>query len=471
MLVTINQIFTSLGATVIVPVVIFLVAIILKVKFSQALQSALYAGVGLTGFGWVIASFTPVVTKLIRQMVSNLGLDLKVVDLGWQAGSLTAFSSKVGLLFFVVGLGLELLLFISGVTKIMMASNLWNNFGLMIWATVAYQATHNFWLSFGVAVFMLLYTLLLAEIQAKRWSDYYGVPNATVAAVHNIEQVIPAIILDPLWNKLGLNRIQVTPVTLKEKLGIFGELSLLGAGLGLVLGVLANLSRLQTISAWSQITQFMIQLAAVMTIFPLIAGVFAKAFEPLATAINHRAAQTVTNDGAKRWFLAVDDGIGYGESATLIAGMILIPLMVMVAFVLPGNQTLPVVDLISIPFMIESMVALTNGNLVKVILNSLIWFSLGLYMASYLAPLYTQAVLHYGAALPAGVVLVTSFNLIARPLNGLVLLAFISQQPWLIGLCMVIYLGLLWFVRTHRDNIWQYLDRQAVQNLPGSNEQ
>lgn len=76
-------------------------AIILKVKFSQALQSALYAGVGLTGFGWVIASFTPVVTKLIRQMVSNLGLDLKVVDLGWQAGSLTAFSSKVGLLFFL----------------------------------------------------------------------------------------------------------------------------------------------------------------------------------------------------------------------------------------------------------------------------------------------------------------------------------------------------------------------------------
>lgn len=471
MLATINQAFTSLGATVMVPLVIFFVAIILKVKFSQALQSALYAGVGLTGFGWMITSFTPSVTKLIRQMVSNLGLELKVVDLGWQAGSLTAFSSKVGVFFFVVGLALELLLFLCGVTKIMMASNLWNNFGFMIWATVAYQATGNFWLSFGVAVFMLLYTLLLAEIQAQRWSAYYQVPNATVAALHNIEQVIPAIILDPLWNKLGLNRIQVTPATLKAKLGIFGEPTLLGAGLGLLIGGLANLSRLTTISAWSQITQLMIQLAAVMTIFPLIAGIFAKAFAPLAAAINHRAPQTVATNGAKRWFLAVDDGIGYGESATLIAGMLLIPLMVMMAFVLPGNQTLPVVDLISIPFMIESMIALTNGNLVKVILNSLIWFSLGLYMASYLAPLYTQAVLHYGAVLPAGVVLVTSFNLIARPLNGFVLLAFISQQLWLISLCIVIYVGLLWLVRTHRDQIWQYLERQAAQNSSASNEQ
>ena len=132
-----------------------------------------------------------------------------------------------------------------------------------------------------------------------------------------------------------------------------------------------------------------------------------------------------------RWFLAVDDGVGYGEPATIIAGVILIPIMVLIAFLLPGNKTLPIVDLISLPFMVESIVAITRGNILKVIANGIVWFSLGLYASSWLGTIYTGAVSHYGAAIPAGVVLITSFNLIARPMNALVFAAFISQNPGL----------------------------------------
>ena len=56
-------------------------------------------------------------------------------------------------------------------------------------------------------------------------------------------------------------------------------------------------------------------------------------------------------------------------------------------------------------------------------------YILGLYAASWLSPVYTAAVAHYGVAIPTGVVLVTSFNLVARPLNALVFAAFISESP------------------------------------------
>ena len=196
----VNAFFTAFGASVVVPVMIFIIALFLKVQPKMAMMSAFYAGVGLTGFGWIISEFTPVVTKIIKQMVSTTGIKLPVVDIGWQAGSLASFGSTVGLAFFVFGLLFELLIFALGITKVFMASNLWNNFGFMIWGTMAYYVTHNFWLSMGLSFFMLLYSLVLAEIQADRWSDYYGVKNATVAAPHNIEQTIPAILLDPLWN-------------------------------------------------------------------------------------------------------------------------------------------------------------------------------------------------------------------------------------------------------------------------------
>ena len=138
--------------------------------------------------------------------------------------------------------------------------------------------------------------------------------------------------------------------------------------------------------------------------------------------------------------------------------------MVVIAFILPGNRTLPAVDLIALPFMVESIVAITNGNILKVIANGIVWFSIGLYCSSWLAQIYTGAISHYGAAIPAGIVLVTSFNLMARPLNALVFAAFISQDPVWIGLCILVYLLLLYCLRRYRPQIWHYLKRMADKN-------
>lgn len=479
MLETVNTIFQTFGASVVVPIMIFIIAIFLKVKPKIAMMSAFYAGVGLTGFGWIITVFTPVVTKIIKQMVNSTGISLPVVDIGWQAGSLASFGSTVGLSFFVFGLIVELLLFAFGVTKIFMASNLWNNFGFMIWGTLCYYVTHNFWLSLGLSFFMLLYALALAEIQADRWSDYYGVKNASVSSIHNIEQVVPAVLLDPLWNLLGFNKVKLTPEYFKDKLGVFGEPTTLGALLGLIIGILGNIHDLGTLKAWGQILVFAIDLSAVMTIFPLITGVFAKAFTPLADEIDkNRKVDNSTSEkkdsihDKKRWFLGVDDGVGYGEPATIISGVILIPIMVVIAFLLPGNKTLPIVDLISLPFMVESIVAITRGNILKVIANGIVWFSLGLYASSWLGSIYTGAISHYGVAIPAGVVMITSFNLIARPLNALVFAAFISGSPLWIGLAIIIYLVLLFVLRTRRPQIWTYLNKMADKNagFSGSND-
>lgn len=472
MLEAVNSFFTAFGASVVVPAMIFIIALFLKVKPKTAMMSAFYAGVGLTGFGWIISQFTPVVTTIIKQMVDNTGIDLPVVDIGWQAGSLATFGSSVGLTFFVFGLLFELIIFALGITKIFMPSNLWNNFGFMLWGTLAYFVTQNFWLSLGLSFFMLLYALLLAEVQADRWSDYYGVKNATVSSLHNIEQVIPALILDPLWNLLGFNKVKMTPAAFKDKLGVFGEPTTLGALLGLIIGIIGNLNNLGDLKAWGQILQFAIQLSAVMTIFPLVTGVFAKAFTPLAEEIdkNRQTKAAEQNEVAdelndkKRWFLGVDDGVGYGEPATIISGVILIPIMVVTAFLLPGNKTLPIVDLIALPFMVESIVALTRGNILKVIANGIVWFTLGLYASSWLGTIYTGAVSHYGVVIPAGVVLITSFNLVARPLNALVFAAFITQNPLWIGLCIVIYLGLLFGLRRYRAQIWTYLKQMADKN-------
>lgn len=463
MLTATNHLVTLFGPSVVVPLIIYCIGRVLRVSRARAAKSALASGVGLTGFSWLIAAFTPLVTKLIRRLVNTTGIHLPVVDLGWQVGSLASFSAPIGITFFLVALGLEILLFACRVTRVFMPANLWNNFGFMIWATLALAATHNWLLSLGLATFLLLVTLLLAEVQAPAWAAWYRVPAATVAALHNLEYAVPILLLDPLWNRLGLNKLRLTPARFKERFGILGEPTSIGAILGLLLGILANLDRLNRLAAWSQIGQFTIQLAAIMTLFPLVTQVFASAFTPLAEAINQRQG---SDQRGRQWFLAIDDGVGYGDSATLISGMILLPLLIGVSFLLPGNRTLPMVDLIALPFMLESIVALTRGNLVKVVLTGLIWGTLGLYVASWLAPTYTAALVATGTSLPTGVVLITSFNLMAHPLTGLIFAAFVSQNPVWIGLCLLLYLVALVAFRTHRTAVWTKLEERAALNGP-----
>ena len=476
MLEALQKFFDVFGAAIVVPVMIFIVSLFLKVSPKRAFFSALRAGVGLTGFGWVISAFTPLVTKYIQQMVDTAGLNLPIVDIGWQTGSLTAFSSSIGLSFFVFGLLIELLLFLFGITRVFVPSNLWNNFGYMIWGTMAYAATGNFILSFAFMVFVLLYSLIMSEVVAERWSEYYRVKNATINSIHNIETLIPALVLDPLWNFIGINKVKLNPESLKTKLGIFGEPMTLGFLLGMIIGILGSLKNLASLEAWGGILGFAMSLAAVMTIFPLITGVFASAFGPLAEAVEkNKKKESEEEDGLadkKRWFIAVDDGVGFGEPATIIAGLILVPIMVLVSLILPGNRALPVVDLIAIPFMIEAMIAVSKGNILKAILNGIVWFSLGLYAASALGPIYTEAVQQYGSVLPAGVVLIMSFNLLAHPLTALVFFAWISGNPLWIGVTIAVYLVSLFFLRTKRESIYAYLRKMADKNsgFEGSKE-
>lgn len=463
------DVVTVLGHSVIIPIVIFMVALALRVRLKTAVMSGLLAGVALTGFGWLISAFTPEVTQVIHQLIASTGLNLPVADTGWQTAPLIAFKSPVGISFFLIGLIVEVILFFIGYTKVFFATNLWQNWGFMVWGSVAYIVTNNFYLSFSLSLFLMMVALLLAEIHADRYASYYRVPNGTTASMHNIENVVPALLLDPLWNRLKLNRVALTPKQLKERLGLLGESTIIGVLLGLILGFLANFSHLNQLSGWGKMLSFAVQLGTVMTIFPMIAKLFGQAFRPLTTEIAERYQAKLAEKGhsnsVKTWFIAVDDGLGYGESATLISGMILMPIMLVVAMVLPGNKMLPIVDLIALPFMLESIVAIHNGNMTKVIATGFVWFSAGLYAGSYMAPMYTLALSHYGIVAAGSLTLVVSYNVMARPLTALIFAGWISGNYFVLASIVAIYLFSWVFLRLYRDQIWAYLKKMSDKNL------
>ena len=66
---TLKSVFDTFGPAVFVPVVIFVIALCLKVPGKKAFTSALYAGVGLQGFNLLINAYVPIIVPVIQRMV------------------------------------------------------------------------------------------------------------------------------------------------------------------------------------------------------------------------------------------------------------------------------------------------------------------------------------------------------------------------------------------------------------------
>ncbi len=453
-----KSIFDTFGAAVFVPVVIFFIALALKVTPKKAFMSALSAGVGLQGFNLVIGAYSPIVTPLINRMVNDAGVNMPVVDMGWQTTSIIAYSTEIGMIFIGVALLLQVVLFLTRYTNIFQAGDLWNNYSYMAWGSILYIMTENFWLSFACMVMLLLYTLLCTEVIQKRWSNYYHYPSCTIASLHTATIGIYAVPMNWLLDKLGLYKIKADPETFRKKLGFIGEPMTLGLFLGIIIGLIGNMKQLGTLAAWGEITACAIATAAVMAVFPKISSIFAGSF----TAITEASKKSVKGKNKGIWYLAVNDATGYGEPATLITGIILMPLTLGIAFILPGNLCLPMLDLVAIPYIIQPIIACSNGNIVKSMISGLIAMAAGLYCCTLTGEMFTQVALSTGIEIAGGAMMITSLVILGQPVGAIIFLAFASENPILIGLTVLVYIICYVLMRKYKEPLQAWIEECAL---------
>ena len=73
------------------------------------------------------------------------------------------------------------------------------------------------------------------------------------------------------------------------------------------------------------------------------------------------------------------------------SSLLLVPITILLAVILPGNQTLPFGDLATIPFVVCLMAAVFRGNIVRTVVGGAIYMTSIFYITSWVAPLVTQA--------------------------------------------------------------------------------
>jgi len=456
-----STVFNTFGSAIVVPLIIVVICLAFGVEKVKAITAGLNAGIGLLGFSWVINSFAPVIVPAISAFVENTGLNLPVIDLGWQAVSVIAYATRAGMIFLVFGLLLQLLLYVTKFTNVFMPGDLWNNYSYMFWGSMVYVITNNMWLAIACMFIQVFYNVIFVEMLSKRWSTYYGYPNCVIPALHIAPGTPFAVVGNWVLNKLGANKVHWDPESLRKNLGFIGEPIFLGLILGFLIGILGHLKDLGTLAAWGNILTIALSTSAIMAIFPRVANIFSSAFMPLTEAARKR-----TTKGVKKGdeiYIGINDATGYGEAATMISQILLIPIMLLLCAILPGNKVLLLVDLIAIGYIIQPFVAVTNGNIFKTIILSAIWFSIGLYVCTATAPMFTQVYSQFITEPLAEGIMVTSGMIANKPIAGGLIFMPIVKWGWIaVAVQVIVYIPLYILWKKNKVKVHEFMEQQAL---------
>ena len=367
-----EQVFSyiiSLGASVMMPILFTIIGLCIGLKFGKSLKSGLYVGVGFVGLGIVTALLTNNFGDPLSEISRLYDLQLGVFDMGWPAAAAVAYNTAVGALIIPICLGVNFLMLITKTTRTVNI-DLWNYWHFAFIGAVAYFVMDQS-LAWGyfAAIVCYIITLVMADLTADP-QPFCQSFTAFAIGINWLLDKIP-----------GFSKLDIDAEGLKKKFGVLGEPLVLGVIVGALIGAVAQLDI-------KKILFLGVTMGAVMELIPRITKLFIDGLKPIAEK-TQEVVQKKWN--GKKVFIGMSPALVIGHPTTLVASLILIPLTLALAVVLPGNQFLPLASLAGMFYVFVMVLPYTKGNVVKTLIIGFIAVGIGLYFVTDMAPAFTKA--------------------------------------------------------------------------------
>lgn len=381
-----EQVFSyiiSLGASVMMPILFTIIGLCIGMKFGKSLKSGLYVGVGFVGLGIVTALLTTNFGGPLSDISELYGLQLGVFDMGWPAAAAVAYNTAVGALIIPICLGVNFLLLVTKCTRTVNI-DLWNYWHFAFIGAVAYFVMDQS-LAWGyfAAIVCYINTLVMADLTADRFQGYYeGMEGISIPQPFCQSFTPFALVISKALDMIpGFSKLDIDAEGLKKRFGVLGEPLVLGVIVGALIGLLAQLDV-------KKVLFLGVTMGAVMELIPRITRLFIDGLMP----ISEKTQEVVKRKfNGKKVYIGMSPALVIGHPTTLVVSLLLIPVTLGLAVVLPGNQFLPLASLAGMFYVFVMVLPYTKGNVVKTFIIGLIALAVGLWFVTDMAPAFTQA--------------------------------------------------------------------------------
>lgn len=402
---TLKAIIDNLGATVALPIIIFLFAVALGAQPGRAFRAGVTIGIAFIGINLVIGLMWTNLSEVAQAMVKNTGIQRDVVDVGWPSAAAIAFGSAVGLWVIPLTLLVNILMLAARLTKTL-DIDIWNYWHFAFIGSLVVAATGSLPLGLLAAAIAAALALFFADWTAPAVQRFYGLPGISIPHLTTAPGVPIAIVVNWIIDRIpGLRDVQADPEAIRRRLGIAGEPVILGLIIGLVLGILGfyNAGDVQTVVV--KVLKTAMNLAAVMLLLPRMVQILMEGLIPVSEAARDFMQRRA---GGREIYIGLDSAILIGHPAAISTALVLVPVAILLSAILPGNRVILFADLAVIPFVVAMFAPLMRGNIFRMIIAGTLTLAVGFYIATGMADLFTSAAVASGFKMPEGAVRITS---------------------------------------------------------------
>ena len=406
----------DLGPTVMLPVVIIIFSKILGMKAGDCFKAGLHIGIGFVGIGLVIGLMLDSIGPAAKAMAENFDLNLHVVDVGWPGSSPMTWASQIALVAIPIAILVNVAMLLTRMTRVVNV-DIWNIWHMTFTGALLHLATGSWMIGMAGVVIHAAFVYKLGDWFARDTRNFFelegiAIPHGTSAYMGPI-----AVLVDAIIEKIpGVNRIKFSADDIQRKFGPFGEPVTVGFVMGLIIGILAGYDV-------KGVLQLAVKTAAVMLLMPRVIKPIMDGLTPIAKQARSRLQAKF---GGQEFLIGLDPALLLGHTAVVSASLIFIPLTILIAVCVPGNQVLPFGDLATIGFFVAMAVAVHRGNLFRTLISGVIIMSITLWIATQTIGLHTQLAANAGALKAGG--MVASMDQGGSPITWLLIQVFSPQN-------------------------------------------
>lgn len=386
---TVFQPLMNMGAAPLMTIILTFLALLFKVKPSEALEGGLKLGIALTGISAIIDILTSQFSETLQRFVESTGITLNITDVGWAPVATIMWGSPYTLFFLLVLVLLNIVLLVLNKTNTLDVDifNVWHS------ATIALFAMYCGASLLVATIFIVVIGILRfinSDLLKPTFNDLLDAPDENpMTTVHITYMMNPFImIFDKLIDKFlpGLDKYDFDSAKLNSKIGFWGSNFSIGIYLGIFVGLLAR-------ESFTTICTLAFTAAVCLELFSLIGSWFVAATQPLSTGISNFAHEKLKG---RRLNIGLDWPFIAGRSEMWAAANVLAPILLLEAIFLPGNRILPLGAIISIAI-VPALLVVTRGKIIRMIIIGAIEIPLFLWSGTLIAPFITEAARNIGA--------------------------------------------------------------------------
>lgn len=373
------QYFVDLGAAVMLPLVIFVVALLLGTPLGKAIKSGISIGIGFVGISLVIGLMLQNLAPAAQAMSQNFGISMNIIDVGWPGSSPMTWASRIALVAIPVAILVNIVMLFLRLTRVVNI-DIWNIWHFAFTGAMVDIATGSYTLGIAAVAIHAAFAFKLGDWFAPTVNEYFGLEG--IAMPHGTTGWFApvAVLVDLILDHIPVLRdIDFNPAHLQKRFGTVCEPSIMGAIMGVVIGLLAgyNVRGVLTLA---------IQMSAVIVLMPVVVKYIMGGLLPISEVARTKLQKRFKNS---RFYIGLDCALLLGDPAVVTASLLFIPVTLLIAAIVPGNQILPFGDLPTIGFFIAMAVGVHKGNLFRTLITGSLVMFLALWISNRMIGLHT----------------------------------------------------------------------------------